>query len=114
MTNTTRRKLRHTVARWLLLTPLSLLAACGQENSCDSTESGSGSQQDRWVTVPPRFQFSDGSTVGPDTTCEQLCSALSSYTEGEPCRVESRDSASVPTEVTCRLPDLCAGRSPQR
>lgn len=99
-----RRKLRHTLVPLSLLAPAVLLAGCsGPEDSCEPGE------EDRRVTIPPRFQFADGSPVGPDTTCQQLCSALVSYTEGDPCGVESRDSASVPTEVSCRLPDLCPG-----
>ncbi|MFY0522332.1 hypothetical protein ACN28I_03640 [Archangium gephyra] len=104
MTTTTRL----TVARLFLLAPALALAACNAPlNDCDS---GEGDQENRRVTVPPRFQFPDGSTVGSDTTCERLCSALATHVEGEPCGVESRDSAGAPTEVSCRLPDLCAGR----
>lgn len=107
MTTPLRRKLRHPLASLLLLAPALLLAGCnGPQYSCEP-----GGQEDRRVTVPPRFQFADGSLVGPDTTCQQLCSALSSYTEGDPCGVESRDSASVPTEVSCRLPELLCAAS---
>jgi rubrerythrin len=111
---TTHRKLRRTIARLLLLAPALPLAACnGPEYSCEPAGGGSGGQTDVRVFVPERFQFPDGSTPGPDTTCEQLCNALSSYTPGQPCSVEARDSAGVPTELTCRVLFLCEGRRPE-
>ncbi len=110
---TTRRKLRRTLARLLLLAPALPLAGCGPVSSCDPAGGGSGGQTDQRASVPERFQFPDGRTVTADTTCEQLCNALTSHSPGEPCSVSARDSANVPTEVTCRVLFLCEGRRPE-
>jgi hypothetical protein len=112
---TTRRKLRRTLARLLLLAPVLPLAGCDNTvTSCDPAGGGSGGGQvDQRVTVPERFQFPDGRTVGADTTCEELCNALTSHTPGDPCDVTARDSANAPTELTCRVLFLCEGRRPE-
>jgi hypothetical protein len=102
-----RRKLRRTLSRLLLLAPVTTLGT-GCWSSTSSCEGGG-------TSAPETFNISsirlaDGGTPSSSASCEELCALVGGST---PCALVFSDGGAAPSQVTCETMFLCEGRRPE-
>lgn len=105
-----RRKLRRTFSRLLLLAPLSATGAgCGASSvsGCNSPQQGEQTFRIAELTLP------DGGTPDPGSSCEALCAVAPFAVQGAACELVSSPGASSPDQVKCKVQYLCEGRRPE-
>lgn len=100
-----RRKLRRTFSRLLLLAPVTT-ASVGCWSSTWGCEGGSEQQTFRMADLTLR----DGGTPSENTSCEELCEGVGGTT---PCELVTSEGASKPDQVKCEVRFLCEGRRPE-
>lgn len=101
-----RRKLRRTLSRLLLLAPVTTVGA-GCWSSTSGCEGGS--------VVPQTFRIedlrlADGGTPSSSASCEELCALVNG---AAPCELVRSDGSTTPDRVTCQVEFLCEGRRPE-
>ncbi|MCP3142959.1 ferritin-like domain-containing protein [Pyxidicoccus xibeiensis] len=99
-----RRKLRRTLSRLLLLAPVAAAGpGCGWSSTSGCEEKGGISHSNIPISV---LRLSDGGTPPEGASCEELC-ALAGGLPG-PCELKPEVGW-----VMCPVPNLCEGRRPE-
>jgi hypothetical protein len=102
-----RRKLRRTFTRLLLLAPVTT-AASGCWSSTWGCEGGS---EERIFRIAD-LTTADGGSPSSTASCEELCQ-LASPSVGEKCELVTSQGATAPDQVRCEILFLCEGRRPE-
>jgi hypothetical protein len=99
-----RRKLRRTFSRLLLLAPITTAGVgCSSVWGC---EGGTEQQTLRISELPLR----DGGTPSENASCEELCATVGGTA---PCELVTSEGASAPDQVKCEVRWVCEGRRPE-
>ncbi len=102
-----RRKLRRTLSRLLLLAPVTTVGSgCWSWSSTSGCEGGSAPQTFRISDL----RLSDGGTPTASASCEELCQSVGGST---PCELVRSEGASSPDQVVCEVEFICEGRRPE-
>lgn len=101
-----RRKLRRTLSRLLLLAPVTTAGAGCWSSTSGCEGGGSGPQTFRIADL----RLSDGGTPTASTSCEELCQSVGG---SAPCELVRSEGASSPDQVKCEVAFFCEGRRPE-
>ncbi|QSQ22576.1 hypothetical protein JY651_46980 [Pyxidicoccus parkwayensis] len=98
-----RRLLRTTLSRLLVLAPFTTGLACSSTAGCE------GSTEQETFSISS-VSLRDGGTASADMPCEELCAHIGGTA---PCSVSRSDGGTTLDQVTCEMRVLCEGRRPE-